>query len=142
MKSGCRPPNTLLRRATANLRKNLPYLDFVELIVRQFNQVFRTGPSSLSASASGQVLPGDVHDHDNYRKADVDGLKVFYREAGRADAPTLLLLHGFPTSTHMFRDLIPLLADRFHSLRPTCPASGSVGHPDEQFAYTFDHFAM
>ena len=47
-----------------------------------------------------------------YRKADVDGLKVFYREAGRPDAPTLLLLHGFPTAGHMFRELIPMLADR------------------------------
>lgn len=49
-----------------------------------------------------------------YRTADVDGSKVFYREAGPADAPKLLLLHGFPTASHMFRDLIPLLADRWH----------------------------
>jgi pimeloyl-ACP methyl ester carboxylesterase len=53
-----------------------------------------------------------------YRTADVDGFKVFYREAGSVDAPVMLLLHGFPTSSHMFRDLIPLLADRFRLVAP------------------------
>ncbi len=57
-----------------------------------------------------------------YRSPDVDGLEVFYREAGRADAPALLLLHGFPSASHMFRDLIPLLADRFHIVAPDLPA--------------------
>ena len=56
-----------------------------------------------------------------YHTADVDGLKIFYREAGRAAAPALLLLHGFPTSSHMFRNLIPLLADRFHIVAPDLP---------------------
>ena len=56
-----------------------------------------------------------------YRSADVGGLKVFYREAGAADAPALLLLHGFPSASHMFRDLIPLLADRFHIVAPDLP---------------------
>jgi pimeloyl-ACP methyl ester carboxylesterase len=60
-----------------------------------------------------------------YRSADVDGLKIFYREAGTADRPTLLLLHGFPSAGHMFRDLIPHLADRFHIARPTCRASAN-----------------
>jgi len=54
----------------------------------------------------------------NYRKADVDGLKIFYREAGRVGAPQLLLLHGFPSASHMFRDLIPLLADSLPHHRP------------------------
>src|SRR5215467_7314141 len=53
-----------------------------------------------------------------YRAADVDGFKIFYREAGPADAPKLLLLHGFPSAGHMFRDLIPLLANRFHMVAP------------------------
>ena len=58
-----------------------------------------------------------------YRTVSVDGMKIFYREAGPTNAPTLLLLHGFPTSSHMFRDLIPLLADRFISSRRICLGS-------------------
>ncbi|HLZ65362.1 MAG TPA: alpha/beta fold hydrolase, partial [Aliidongia sp.] len=56
-----------------------------------------------------------------YRTADVDGFSIFYREAGSPDAPKLLLLHGFPSASHMFRDLIPLLADRFHIVAPDLP---------------------
>ena len=59
-----------------------------------------------------------------YRMADVDGIGVFYREAGPKDAPTILLLHGFPTAGHMFRDLIPQLADRFRLVAPDLPGFG------------------
>jgi pimeloyl-ACP methyl ester carboxylesterase len=77
-----------------------------------------------------------------YRTADVDGLKVFYREAGPAAAPKLLLLHGFPSSSHMFRDLIPLLADRFHIIAPDLPGFGRTDSPPRaQFKYSFDHIA-
>jgi pimeloyl-ACP methyl ester carboxylesterase len=77
-----------------------------------------------------------------YKTADVDGLSVFYREAGAADAPTLLLLHGFPSSSHMFRDLIPLLADEFHLVAPDLPSFGKSDMPDpDKFDYTFDHLA-
>ena len=77
-----------------------------------------------------------------YRTADVDGLSVFYREAGAADAPTLLLLHGFPSSSHMFRDLIPLLADEFHLVAPDLPSFGKSDMPKPgAFDYTFDHLA-
>jgi pimeloyl-ACP methyl ester carboxylesterase len=77
-----------------------------------------------------------------YKNADVDGLKIFYREAGAPDAPALLLLHGFPTSSHMFRDLIPRLADRVRTIAPDLPGFGLTDMPPRQrFAYTFDHLA-
>jgi pimeloyl-ACP methyl ester carboxylesterase len=77
-----------------------------------------------------------------YRTQDVDGLKIFYREAGTRSAPKLLLLHGFPTSSHMFRDLIPLLADRFHIVAPDLPGFGQSDMPSrEKFNYTFDNIA-
>ena len=77
-----------------------------------------------------------------YRTADVDGLTVFYREAGPRDAPTLVLLHGFPSASHMFRELIPLLADRFHIVAPDLPGFGkSAMPPRDEFDYTFEHIA-
>jgi len=78
-----------------------------------------------------------------YRTADVDGVKVFYREAGSPRAPKLLLLHGFPSSGHMFRDLIPLLGDRFHVVAPDLPGFGQSDMPDRAaFRYSFDGIAQ
>jgi pimeloyl-ACP methyl ester carboxylesterase len=77
-----------------------------------------------------------------YRRVQAGGLNVFYREAGVQGAPKLLLLHGFPSSSHMFRDLIPLLAGDFHIIAPDLPGFGQTEMPPrEQFAYTFDNFA-
>ncbi|MDA9424991.1 alpha/beta fold hydrolase [Bradyrhizobium sp. CCBAU 53380] len=78
-----------------------------------------------------------------YRKADVDGLKIFYREAGPTDAPVLLLLHGFPTAGHMFRDLIPALSSRFRVVAPDLPGFGQSDMPGRaDFAYTFAALAQ
>jgi pimeloyl-ACP methyl ester carboxylesterase len=74
-----------------------------------------------------------------YRSANVDGFKIFYREAGARDAPKLMLLHGFPSASHMFRDLIPLLADRFHIMAPDLPGFGNSDMPDR--GCTFDRLA-
>ena len=77
-----------------------------------------------------------------YRKVDVDGINVFYREAGPKDAPAILLLHGFPTAGHMFRDLIPQLSDRFRLIAPDLPGFGQSDMPDRsRFRYTFDNIA-
>src|SRR5215469_4243053 len=77
-----------------------------------------------------------------YRTTDVKGLKVFYRESGPANAPKLLLLHGFPSAGHMFRDLIPQLDDRFHVVAPDLTGFGQSAMPDrETFTYTFDALA-
>jgi len=77
-----------------------------------------------------------------YRTADVDGVTVFYREAGAADMPTLLLLHGYPSASHQFRELIPLLAGRFRIIAPDLPGFGKSDMPSRaDFSYTFDHLA-
>jgi pimeloyl-ACP methyl ester carboxylesterase len=77
-----------------------------------------------------------------YRRQDVDGLNIFYREAGSPTTPAVLLLHGFPTSSHMFRELIPLLAPHVHVIAPDLPGFGFSDAPSRsRFAYTFDHLA-
>ena len=78
----------------------------------------------------------------HFKSAKVDGLSVFYREAGKMGQPKLLLLHGFPTSSHMFRDLIPLLSDQFHIVAPDLPGFGKTDLPPRsKFNYTFENIA-
>ena len=94
-------------------------------------------PSAAESGAQHGAIPV-VH----YRTAKVDGVDVFYRAAGPKDAPAVLLLHGFPTSSHMFRNLIPALADRYHVIAPDYPGFGESAAPDHKaFAYTFAHYA-
>ena len=77
-----------------------------------------------------------------FNSVDVDGLKVFYREAGNQARPTVLLLHGFPSASHMFRDLIPQLEDHYHVVAPDLPGFGMTEQPArDKFAYTFENFA-
>src|ERR1700756_4824961 len=75
-----------------------------------------------------------------YRTVSVGDHELFYREAGKPEHPTLLLLHGFPSASHMFRELIPLLADRFHLVAPDLPGFGKSDMPARgDFDYTFEH---
>jgi pimeloyl-ACP methyl ester carboxylesterase len=77
-----------------------------------------------------------------YRTVNIDDMNIFYREAGSKDAPIVLLLHGFPTSSHMFRHLIPALADEFRLVAPDYPGYGNSSMPTaDAFTYTFDHLA-
>jgi len=77
-----------------------------------------------------------------HKHIQVDGLNIFYREAGAPDAPTILLLHGFPTSSHMYRNLIPALSDQFHCIAPDYPGFGNSSMPIvDEFNYTFDGLA-
>src|SRR5580698_4312895 len=77
-----------------------------------------------------------------YGTQKVGDVEVFYRSAGPKDAPAILLLHGYPTSSHMFRDLISRLSDRFHLIAPDLPGFGQTKAPPRgQFDYTFDNFA-
>ena len=77
-----------------------------------------------------------------YSKIQVENCRVFYREAGNPEKPTILLLHGFPSSSHMFRELMPELADEYHLIAPDFPAFGQTDSPDrEHFTYSFYHLA-
>jgi pimeloyl-ACP methyl ester carboxylesterase len=77
-----------------------------------------------------------------YRTLNVDGLKIFYREAGPQDAPVVLLLHGFPSSSHMFRNLIPMLANKYHVVAPDFPGYGESSAPSvSDFEYSFERLA-
>jgi pimeloyl-ACP methyl ester carboxylesterase len=79
----------------------------------------------------------------NYRKEKVNGLNIFYREAGSKDAPTILLLHGYPSSSHMFRNLIPMLSEKYHVIAPDLPGFGFSDAPScKDFEYTFDNLTF
>lgn len=97
--------------------------------------------SSGGCTAQAQQA-ASVSSTTTYNTVSTDGVKIFYREAGPKDAPTILLLHGYPSSSRMFATLIPLLADHYHLVAPDYPGFGeSEAPPPAQFKYTFDHLA-
>lgn len=94
------------------------------------------------------ILPINADNHEStnstrYKTVEIEGLNIFYREAGRSDTPTVLLLHGFPTSSHMFRNLIPELSDQYHVIAPDYPGFGNSSMPTvDEYDYTFDNLAV
>ena len=116
-------------------------------MLRQF--FFRSFMVAVLAASLFPALSSAEDDRDDaaavvhYRKVDVDGLKVFYREAGDPRKPTILLLHGFPTSSQMYRNLIPKLANRYHVVAPDYPGFGESDAPDRgTFQYTFENLSL
>lgn len=93
-------------------------------------------------TVNSQTTPLFATNPTKHKTTEIDDLTIFYREAEPKDAPTILLLHRFPTSSHMFRNLIPKLADRYHLVAPDYPGFGQSSMPDaEQFDYSFDNLA-
>src|SRR4051812_38313817 len=96
--------------------------------------------ASLHLSGQGKELP--MEHPTLYRTTQIDGLSIFYREAGPKNAPTILFLHGLPSSSRMFEPLFARLCDRYHMIAPDYPGFGHSDWPDpKKFAYTFDHIA-
>lgn len=100
-----------------------------------------TTVAKTPAAAGNGTQPG-TGAGTSYHRVTVNGLETFYREAGRGNKPTIVLLHGFPSSSHMFRDLIPMLADRFHVVAPDYVGFGHSAQPSvQEFTYNFDNLA-
>jgi pimeloyl-ACP methyl ester carboxylesterase len=125
----------------------IPWLQISQLSTVN-SQLFRTAllvsvilaSFQLLALAQGKERP--MKHPTFYRTTQIDGLSIFYREAGPKDAPTLLLLHGLPSSSRMFEPLFARLSDRYHLVAPDYPGFGHSDWPDpKKFAYTFDHYA-
>ncbi len=113
-------------------------LELVAVITISIAGVFMTGCGAEQASKVAAPKKSPTL----YKTIKVDGLDIFYREAGPKNAPTILLLHGFPTSSQMFRNLIPALSDTFHVVAPDYPGFGNSSMlPVDQFEYTFDNLA-
>lgn len=118
----------------------------MKIIFRQFITALSLGilTTNVTMAQSHQKLNNYIMENHPiyYRNIKVNDLNLFYREAGPADAPTILLLHGYPTSSHMFRNLIPILSKKYHVIAPDLPGFGYSDAPDHtQFSYTFDNLA-
>lgn len=94
------------------------------------------------SNPSPSLTPNDPIPHTSFHTVEADGIKIFYREAGPANAPVILLLHGYPTSSHQYRELIPRLATRYHVIAPDLPGFGFTTVPDaRKYKYSFDAIA-
>ncbi|UKB81145.1 alpha/beta fold hydrolase [Chryseobacterium sp. MEBOG07] len=118
----------------------------MKIIFRQFITTLSLGilTINMTMAQSHQKLNNYIMENHpiHYRNIKVNDLNLFYREAGPVDAPTILLLHGYPTSSHMFRNLIPILSKKYHVIAPDLPGFGYSDAPDHtQFSYTFDNLA-
>lgn len=118
----------------------------MSLFLRSTTLALALAAVSLPSVSQASEAPAHVSRHADaavhHRRIQIDGVELFYREAGPRNAPTLLLLHGFPTSSQMYRYLIPLLADRFHVIAPDYPGFGQSAAPSvSEFEYSFDNFA-
>jgi pimeloyl-ACP methyl ester carboxylesterase len=115
---------------------------FKTILLTAITLVLFTAPPLATALPANKDNAANAPVTLNYRTANVEGIEVFYREAGPKEAPVLLLLHGFPTSSHMFRNLIPQLADKYHVIAPDYPGFGQSAMPERsKFAYTFENYA-
>lgn len=114
-----------------------------KLTARAVLATFLFAASVISSHAEDRpAVPPAAKHQTSYKTIKVDRLDIFYREAGPTNAPTILLLHGFPTSSQMFRNLIPALSDRYHVIAPDYPGFGQSSMPRvDEFDYTFDHLA-
>jgi pimeloyl-ACP methyl ester carboxylesterase len=122
-----------MRSRIIDMKLRMPYRSLLMLCMSS---------APLPSIAHAQPSRARVETVTRHRTTKVDGVDIFYREAGPAGAPVVVLLHGFPTSSHMFRNLIPALADRYHVIAPDYPGFGQSGTPDRrEFSYTFARFA-
>ena len=130
-----------------NAQKKIIGTSIAAVTIGVVASVLIAGRTPAAIEADDGVSAGSAGARTNdtgvrYRTVKVDGLDIFYREAGPPDAPAVLLLHGFPTSSHMFRNLIPALSDKWRVIAPDYPGFGNSSMPSvDEFEYTFDRLA-
>lgn len=136
-------PSTVSRPSASNRATRQAWgLGRLGATVAAFAALAGASTVTLSAEAAPASVVAHASPTVHHRTVEVEGLEIFYREAGPADAPTILLLHGFPTSSHMFRNLIPALADRYRVVAPDYPGYGQSEMPSRaEFEYSFDNLA-
>ena len=121
----------------SSIKKMLPLVSVIALSL-----TLSTPTMASSVSAETQPVINILQEQTQHKTIKIDDLDIFYREAGPKDAPTIVLLHGFPTSSHMYRNLIPQLAKRYHVIAPDYPGFGNSSMPTvDEFDYSFDNLA-